>query len=145
MAYLLPMTLLFLLHRICSCLQYKAVVRNVLPRTDWCCLVVESEIQYRKPGDLVLYYEENAVLKCAIGWTGRNCDTCAPGWTGPACDACEGFGFSTESNCTECIQNGYWTGSYLIIISNDSLSEIQWTSMYEFGPRYVTFDSYFCW
>ena len=48
--------------------------------------------------------------QCLRGWAGDSCDACAPGWTGPECDACEGFGFSTESNCTECIQNGYWKG-----------------------------------
>ena len=60
---------------------------------------------------------------CARGWTGPNCDecdlkfgppgecdTCLTGWTGPVCQYCEGFGFSTESNCTECIQNGRWEG-----------------------------------
>ena len=71
---------------------------------------------------------------CAKGWTGDNCTICAKGWTGPECDACSQnfepdgqcdtcltawkgdscdvcrFGFSTESNCTDCIQNGYWKG-----------------------------------
>ena len=121
-----------------------------MPRTDWCCLVTESQIRYRTPGDLILYYMNNTTLKCetgwagrnceacapnfgppgrcdqclprwagencdscAVGWDGRNCESCAPGWTGPECSACEGFGFSAESNCTECIQNGYWAGTFL--------------------------------
>ena len=152
----------------------------------WCCLITEREIQYKKPGDLILYYKNNAALKCQTGWTGRNCDACAPnfeppgqcdhclrGWTGRNCDVCSenfgpvgqcdrcvtgwagencdtcargwtgdnctecatnfgpvgqcdrcllgwagnncnvcDFGFSTESNCTECIQNEKWTGTY---------------------------------
>ena len=47
---------------------------------------------------------------CIQGWAGENCDACAPGWIGENCDVCERFGFSTESNCTECIQNGLWVG-----------------------------------
>ena len=64
--------------------------------------------------------------QCLRGWVGNNCsdchnnfgppgqcDTCLARWTGPNCDACEGFGLSTESNCSECIRNGYWAGTYL--------------------------------
>ena len=132
------------------------------PPIHWCCLATESEIQYRKPGDMILYYKSGTPLKCQTGWTGRNCDacppkfgppgrcdqclrgwagencdvcdtnfgpsgqcdscvtgwggemcdSCAPGWTGSECDACEGFGFSMDSNCTRCIQNGKWTGTW---------------------------------
>ena len=49
---------------------------------------------------------------CVPRWGGEMCDSCAPGWTGPDCDVCDGFGFSEESNCTECIQNGLWAGLY---------------------------------
>ena len=65
----------------------------------------------------------NSCAICANGWTGLECDACSrnfgppgqcdrclTGWTGDNCYYCEGFGFSTESNCTECIQNGYWKG-----------------------------------
>ena len=38
------------------------------------------------------------------------CARCLTGWIGDDCNYCEGFGFSTESNCTQCIQNGTWTG-----------------------------------
>ena len=62
---------------------------------------------------------------CAQRWAGDSCDKCArnfgpvkqcdsclTGRVGPNCEACEGFGFNTDSNCTECIQNGYWTGTF---------------------------------
>ena len=52
--------------------------------------------------------------RCKTGWAGDNCDSCDHGWTGPKCNACE-FGFSTESRCTECIQNGHWSGNYYTI------------------------------
>ena len=61
---------------------------------------------------------------CATGWIGTDCDSCATNfgpdgrcdrcltsWTGDNCNYCEGFGFSIESNCTGCIQNGYWKGN----------------------------------
>ena len=48
--------------------------------------------------------------KCLRGWTGNNCDVCALGWSPPDCSTCR-FGFITESNCTECIPNGRWTGT----------------------------------
>ena len=89
-----------------------------------CCLLVQPEILHRQPGDRILFYLKEATLKFKRGWTGKNCDSCAlnfgppgqcdsciTGWKGDDCDACEGFGFSTESNCTECIQNGYWIGN----------------------------------
>ena len=71
---------------------------------------------------------------CSERFAGENCDICDRGRTGPDCDACDvnfelpgdcasclngfagdncdvcGFGFSTESNCTKCIQNGLWVG-----------------------------------
>ena len=50
--------------------------------------------------------------RCKTGWTGDNCTECDKGWAGNNCDICEGFGFSIESNCTKCIQNGYWKGSH---------------------------------
>ena len=63
---------------------------------------------------------------CARGWAGGNCsicatnfrpagqcDRCLTGWDGDNCNYCEGFGFSIESNCTECIQNGAWIGSWV--------------------------------
>ena len=169
-----------------SFLQCTGVIIKQDPPTYWCCLVTETEIQYRKHGDMVLYYKNDIPVKCQAGWAGRNCDPCALnfgppeqcnqclrgfvgencdecatnfgppgncercvigwtgdnydscatrwmgencitcslnfepdgrcdlcllGWGGDSCDVCE-FGFSTESNCTECIQNGYWTGTY---------------------------------
>ena len=64
--------------------------------------------------------------QCLRGWAGENCgdcatnfgppgqcDACLQGWIGLECNACERFGFSTASNCTECIQNGYWTGKWI--------------------------------
>ena len=48
---------------------------------------------------------------------GENCtEICPVGWAGTNCDVCE-FGFNTTSNCTECIQNGQWTGKMLLVIS----------------------------
>ena len=96
-----------------SNLQCDGVVTKQQPPVLWCCLIIESEIQYRKPGDMIIYYKSETTVRCQARWTGPDCDACAPGWTGPACDACEGFGFSEESNCTECIQNGLWEGTYL--------------------------------
>ena len=74
--------------------------------------------------------------QCLTGWAGLDCDSCAKGFTGDNCtmcdtnfgpdgqcnkcvtgragdncDMCE-FGFSAGSNCTECIQNGFWTGTF---------------------------------
>ena len=49
--------------------------------------------------------------RCRTRWVGENCDSCEQGWAGNNCDVCEGFGFSEESNCTECIQNGLWVGT----------------------------------
>ena len=88
----------------------------------------------RQPGEQIL---QNATVNCLPGWKEPDCQTCAQrwagdscdkcawnfgpleqcdscltGWVGPNCDACEGFGFSAESNCTECIQNGHWTGTF---------------------------------
>ena len=93
--------------------------------TQQCCLLVHREIQYRQPGDQVLYHQKEATVKCKRGWTGENCDLCTrnfgpegqcnqclTGWIGDSCNYCEGFGFSTESNCTECIHNGYWKGTF---------------------------------
>ena len=69
--------------------------------------------------------------RCSTGWAGDNCDTCAPtfgppgscdtcrtGWTGLACDVCERFGFSTENDCTECIQDGALIGEWTWLPSN---------------------------
>ena len=63
---------------------------------------------------MILYYRENTQVTGEADYTSRNIVACPPGWTGPECDACEGFGFSTESGCTECIQNGKWTGTWLV-------------------------------
>ena len=65
--------------------------------------------------------------QCLRGWTGENCsecatkfgppgqcDTCLERWTGLECNYCDGFGFNATTNCTECIQNGLWTGKYQI-------------------------------
>ena len=50
--------------------------------------------------------------RCARGWIGENCtERCPVGWAGTNCDTCE-FGFTPESNCTDCIENGRWTGQY---------------------------------
>ena len=52
--------------------------------------------------------------QCLRGWTGENCtERCPLGWGGQNCNLCE-FGFNKTTNCTECIQNGYWTGRYHI-------------------------------
>ena len=59
---------------------------------------------------------------CVSGWAGEYCsicdtnfghptDSCQLGWTGENCDICD-FGFSAESCCTECIQNGIWAGTW---------------------------------
>ena len=63
---------------------------------------------------MILYYRKNTQVTPQNDWTGIDDDACAPGWTGPECDACVGFGFSTgtESDCTECIENGHWSGSW---------------------------------
>ena len=121
-----------------------------------CCLLHDKEIRYSQPGDQILYHREETMFQCRTGWTGDNCDicatnfgppgscdtclaiftgpecdACAPGWTGPDCQYCEGFGFSTESNCTQCIQNGYWKGrirhNYLdvhLTFTGESCSEL---------------------
>ena len=94
-------------------LQCSGVAMQQNPFIYWCCLVTEPEVKYRKPGEMVLYYKSDTTLKCQTGWAGINCDACVPKWIGPNCDACEGFGFSAESNCTECIQNGKWTGTWI--------------------------------
>ena len=99
----------------CSHLQCSGVVTVRDSSTHWCCMVHEPEIQYRKPGDLILYYKSDTPVKCQTGWAGRNCAVCALGWAGENCDVCD-FGFSTESNCTECIQNGHWTGTHGSVI-----------------------------
>ena len=86
------------------------------PQTNWCCLATQSEIQYRKLGDMILYYKRDADLRCLTGWTGSNCDACALnfgppgkcnrcliGWAGENCDTCaRGW---TGENCTECATN----------------------------------------
>ena len=87
-----------------------------------CCFVEKQPLLYSQPGDYILYHRKEAQVKCKKGWTGDNCDACAAGWTGDNCDECAPgwlppgcstcrFGFSTESNCTECITNGLWTGT----------------------------------
>ena len=48
--------------------------------------------------------------RCSRGWKEPDCDMCAPDWAGANCDVCDRFGFSAESNCTECIVNGTWEG-----------------------------------
>ena len=99
------------------------------------CYIVDQEtLLYRKPGNYILYHRKEARLQCKKGWTGNkcdscdvnygprglcdncltgwageNCDACALGWSPPACTTCQ-FCFSSESNCTECIENGRWTG-----------------------------------
>ena len=76
----------------------------------------------KKGGRLISRHRKEAELHCKKGWTGRNCDACAAGWIGDNCDECTPgwlppdcitcrFGFSAESNCTGCIQNGLWTGT----------------------------------
>ena len=104
------------------------------PMIQQCCFLEAQDLLYRQPGEEIIYHQKEAQLQCQKGWTGRNCESCAPtfdptgecsrcrtGWTGYNCDTCAlgwlppdcstcRFGFSTESNCTECIQNGLWTG-----------------------------------
>ena len=88
-----------------------------------CCFVEQQTLLYSQPGDHILYHRKEVELQCKKGWTGDNCDACASGWTSEDCDTCTPgrlppdcstcrFGFSTESNCTVCIQNGYWKGSH---------------------------------
>ena len=93
-------------------LQCTAVTMKQDQSIHWCCLVTEPEIHYRKPGNMILYYRKNTRVARQIHRTDGNGHVCAPGWTGPECDVCEGFGISTESGCTECIQIGKWTGTW---------------------------------
>ena len=60
---------------------------------------------------MILYSKYATPVKCQTGWVGDQCDSCQTGWTGERCDVCE-FGFNVTSNCTECIQNGKWTGTH---------------------------------
>ena len=103
-----------------------------------CCYLAEQTIHYRQPGEQILYYMNDAELKCKKGWTGQNCDSCVTnfeppgecsrcrtGWTGEDCDACadgflpptcdqicDGFGCCNHGNCQGCIQNGRWEGTF---------------------------------
>ena len=80
------------------------------PAVQQCCFHNQENIRYRQHGEEIIYHRKEAELQCKKGWTGENCDACAPGWLPPDCSTCR-FGFSTESKCTECIQNGLWTGT----------------------------------
>ena len=96
----------------------------------------------RKPGKQILQndtdvtigclrgWEEPDCQTCIHGWRKPNCDACAPnfgppgectscltGWAGENCDYCEGFGFSEESGCTECIENGRWVGTLTLYLT----------------------------
>ena len=98
-----------------------------------CCFL--QEIQYKNPGDQILYHLMNTTFRCKKGWSGSNCDACAhqwsgancdacaPGWTGDDCDTCtdgflppfcdqicDGFGCCNQGECESCIQNGRWEG-----------------------------------
>ena len=50
-----------------SNLQCRGVV--VKERRNWCCLVTKSEIQYRKSGDMILYYKNDTMVKCQSGFS----------------------------------------------------------------------------
>ena len=101
-----------------------------------CCFLNQTEIQYRQPGNQIVYYWKLADLHCqdkwigsncnvcALGWSGSNCDTCTLGWTGDDCDTCadgllpptcdqicDGFGCCNHGTYQGCIQNGRWEGS----------------------------------
>ena len=69
-------------------------------------------------GPLPLRLREGAYLK-RYKWAGaklkREGGVGKRYYTGPHCSSCQGFGFSTESNCTECIQNGQWIGKWFNI------------------------------
>ena len=105
-----------------SYFQCTGVVTTYSP-TYRCCLVTESEIQYRKPGNMILYSKYATPAKCQTGWTGRNCDACAPNFGPPGrCDACLTVGLgrtvtyvsldsNATTNCNECIKNGKWNGT----------------------------------
>ena len=58
-------------------LQCTGVVTKEKSTTDWCCLVIESEILYRKPGNMILYYKQGTPVYCLENWAGKNCDSCA--------------------------------------------------------------------
>ena len=96
--------------------------------------------------------------ECDRGWAGSDCDVCdtnfgppgqcdkcLAGFTGLECHTCQGFGFSTESNCTECIQNGVWVGkrSYTDLEFHFNFTESSCSELVT--GRYVTLSrSFFC-
>ena len=124
---------IFLVHRIGQervpfisvifCTQCAGFTTSPGIMVNWCCMLSRSVIQYRQPGDMVLYYQKETPVTCQTGWTGDNCDSCAPGWTGDDCDTCvdgwlpptcdqicDGFGCCNQGECQGCIQNGKWVG-----------------------------------
>ena len=65
-----------------SYFQCSRIVTTQESPTYRCCLVTDSEIQYRKPGDMILYSKYATPVKCQTGWEGRNCDACVlTSWT----------------------------------------------------------------
>ena len=65
-----------------------------------CCFLNQTAIQYRQPGDQILYYWKEAELQCQDMLTGDNCDLCTEGWAGDNCDTCE-LGW-TGDDCDTC-------------------------------------------
>ena len=137
-----------------------------------CCFLDQTEVQYRQPGNQILYYWKHAELQCQDKWIGRNFDACAVGWTGPDCDTCatnigppgqcntcndgwlpptcdqicDGFGCCDPDNCQGCIQNGRWQNRIFQVIHltfrGERSSDVV-LSKWKKKSRHTGFDEYF--